>query len=282
MKNFTLLIVACMAMLTFNIQAQETEIVLTQSTDEVFIKGGVSCPGGDNSWYRYYTLSDEGITTDVKVVGIQFGIESLTFDEELQISAYNYSGFPAGFDSEASPTPIASGVVTVTSFDMGTIVTAYFDTPALVSAGSSIVVRVAQPSVSGNQLFLAITEQDSKSGFITTAQCGLSGEPTPMPAAGFPAARHMINLIVTDGTLSLNNNLIENITVFPNPTNGNTRLKVPSNIEILKVKMFDVLGKDVGLLYRNAMLETAQLSPGVYILQVETSHGVLTKKIVRQ
>lgn len=282
MTKITLLAILLIGMVTFHTQAQDTEIVLTQSTDDIFSAGGVSCRGGDNSWYREYVLSDEGITTDVKVVGVEFGLESTDFAEEVKFYAYNFSGFPTGFDSSVSPTPLASGSIIVNPTDVGTIIRADFDTPVQVLASSTIVIRIEQSTVSGNLLYLGTTNQETKTSFMSSSECDMTGEPESVDMIGFPNAHHMINLIVVDETLSLSKNLIENVSVFPNPTTSHLNLKVPSSIEILKVRMFDILGKDVGVLYHNEILDTANLAQGVYMLKVETSQGILTKKIVKQ
>jgi hypothetical protein len=282
MTKTTLLAIAFMAMVTFNIQAQNTEIVLTQSTGEIFIANGVSCDGGDNSWYREYMLSDEGITTDVKLVGVEFGLQGIQSDEVLEVYAYNFEGFPAGFNAANPPTPIASGRVTVGLDDIDTIIRVDFDSPALVSASSSIVVSVVQPTSSGNQLFLGATPGETKGGFISSIHCGIEGEPLPVATIGYPDARHMINLVVVDETLSLSNSQIEKFAIYPNPTSARVMLKAPSGLEVINVNMFDALGKNLHVQYRNEIVETDNLSPGVYLLQVDTSHGSFTKKIVKQ
>ncbi len=46
--------------------------------------------------------------------------------------------------------------------------------------------------------------------------------------------------------------------------------------------MFDVLGKHVAVSYVNQTLNMASLPQGFYMLKVETSQGVLIKKIVKQ
>lgn len=282
MTKTTLLAIALMAMVIFNIQAQDTEIVLTQSIGEIFIADGVSCEGGDNSWYRDYILSDEGVTTDVKVVGIEFGLQGIQYDEDLEIYAYNFEGFPVGFDSANSPTPIASGRITVGLTDIGKVIRVDFDSPIVVSASSTIVVRIVQPTSYGNQLFLGATPGETKGGFISSIHCGIEGEPLPVATIGYPDARHMINLVVVDETLSLSNSQIEKFAIYPNPTSARVMLKAPSGLEVINVNMFDALGKNLHVQYRNEIVETDNLSPGVYLLQVDTSHGSFTKKIVKQ
>ena len=282
MNRITLLTIVFIALVTFKMRAQETEIVLSQSLNQQLTLGGVACNGGDNSWYREYVLSDEGVTNDVTLVGIQFGLELTTFNEELKIYAYNFPGFPLNFDTANVPTPIASGSITVRFTDVGKIIRADFDTPVQVSAGSSIVVSVVQPTNTSNPVYLATTDQETKTSFFSSNNCDIKGQPVPVSAINFPNARHMINLIVTDETLSLNDKLMESVTVYPNPTQGNLNLRIPSHIEVLKVKLFDVLGKNVNVSYQNQTLTTETLPHGVYMLKVETSQGNLTKKIVKQ
>lgn len=282
MKKITLLAIALMMVATFRIQAQETEIVLTQSIGQGVTSNGMSCDGGDNTWYRDYVLADEGIATDVKIVGIQFGVQNTSFPEELEIYAYDFSGFPVGFDSSNPPTPIASGRVTVNGSHKGEMVRADFDVPATVSASSSIVVCIVQSDLAENPLFLSTTSEQTKESFISSENCGIDGEPETLFDVGFPDAKHIINLVVANETLSLNNKLVENVSVFPNPTNDNLNLRLPSHIELLNVKVFDVLGKTVNVLYQNQVLNTISLPQGVYMLKLETSHGSLFKKIVKQ
>lgn len=282
MNKITLLTIVFIALVTFKMRAQETEIVLSQSVNQQLTLGGVACNGGDNSWYREYVLSDEGVTNDVTIVGIQFGLELTTFNEELKIYAYDFPGFPLNFDTANVPTPIASGSITVRFTDVGKIIRADFDTPVQVSAGSSIVVSVVQPTITSNPVYLATTEQETKTSFLSSNNCDIKGQPAPVSAIGFPDAHHMINLIVTDETLSLNNKLMESVTVYPNPTQGNLNLRIPSHIEVLNVKLFDVLGKNVNVPYHNQTLTTETLPQGIYMLHVETSQGALIKKIVKQ
>ena len=282
MKKITFLLVALIATLTFQMQAQGTEIILTQSVGQDFSNESVSCYGGDNSWFREYVLSDEGITNEVKVVGVEFALEKIESDEELKIYAYDFEGFPVGFDSENPPAPIASGGIIVGKKDYGIIFRVDFDIPVLVSAGSSIVVSVVQPTFSGNPINLATTVNETKESFIIAKNCDVFGEPLPVSAIGFPQSRHIINLVVSDQTLSITNNLIDTISIFPNPTQGNLNFRMPAHIEVLKVQMFDVLGKNIKVTYQNKTVNTSILSPGVYILKVKTSQGDITKKIVKQ
>lgn len=82
--------------------------------------------------------------------------------------------------------------------------------------------------------------------------------------------------------LSVESNLLSKVSVYPNPTSEILNLKVPSNVEVTQVTVFDLLGKDTGVSYNNGVVNTSGLSQGVYLLKVETSAGTLTQKIVKQ
>ncbi len=83
-------------------------------------------------------------------------------------------------------------------------------------------------------------------------------------------------------TASVGDNLSELVSIYPNPTSTILNLKVPSSVEVTNVSMFDVLGKKVNVSFSNNIVDTANLSAGIYMLKVETTAGSLTQKIVKQ
>lgn len=264
------------------VQAQSgTEVVLSQNTDEVFLNTGVSCPGGDNWYMRDYKLSEEGVTEDVMVVGIQFAVQNLSFAEELEVYAYDYAGFPGGFDILNPPTAIASATVEVGPADIGIKKTVYFDTPVQVSASSNVIVAVVQPFISGNQLFLAATAAETKTSYLAAENCGIT-EPAPVGDVGdFEDARHLINLVV-DTTLSVNDVLAGNVSVYPNPSSDVFNVQLPSNVVVNSSSLVDVLGKTTGVVYSNGQMNVSALAPGVYFLNLDTNFGSYTQKVVKQ
>lgn len=82
--------------------------------------------------------------------------------------------------------------------------------------------------------------------------------------------------------IGVGENLAEMVSIYPNPTTDILNIQVPSSVEITSVAMYDVLGKRVSVSYANNVIDTANLSTGVYMLKVETSAGALTQKIVKQ
>ncbi|MCA0154141.1 T9SS type A sorting domain-containing protein [Winogradskyella vincentii] len=71
--------------------------------------------------------------------------------------------------------------------------------------------------------------------------------------------------------------------VFPNPTNGEWNIN--SNLEMSKVALFDILGKEVLTITPNAMeatIDASSFKTGVYFARIEGVNGTKTVKLVRQ
>lgn len=99
---------------------------------------------------------------------------------------------------------------------------------------------------------------------------------------GFPEADGVISLSGDCSPLGINDNIADIVSIYPNPTSGILNLKIPTNIEVKNVKMFDILGKDVGVSYNNGVVDASNLSQGVYLLKVEITTGTVTQKVVKQ
>jgi hypothetical protein len=82
-------------------------------------------------------------------------------------------------------------------------------------------------------------------------------------------------------TASTSNYTIENISMYPNPTNGNTL-----NFNLTKdatVKIYNVLGKLVKtseIQATNNMLDISSLVKGMYILKINSNNQFTTKKLL--
>ena len=263
------------------VQAQDTEVVLTQNTDEVFTNNGVSCPGGDNWWIREYNMNESGITNGF-VTNVEFAVMSLSFDEELEFYAFDYPGFPAGFDILNPPTAIASGTIEVGPADAGIKLRAAFDIPGAINADSNIIIAIVQPFQSGNQMFMAATGADTKESYLASENCGIT-EPDLVSNVGdgFPEAKHFINLVL-DTSLSVNDVLSGNVAIYPNPTTDVFNVQLPSNVVVNSSSLVDVLGKTTGVVYSNGEMNVSALAPGVYFLKLDTNVGSYTQKVVKQ
>lgn len=85
-----------------------------------------------------------------------------------------------------------------------------------------------------------------------------------------------------DCTLSIDQEALSQISVFPNPANDVLNIKVPSSIQIESASIFDMLGKESQVQVINGQINVQNLSQGVYILNLRTSAGTLTQKIVKR
>lgn len=74
---------------------------------------------------------------------------------------------------------------------------------------------------------------------------------------------------------------LRRIAVIPNPVSDIIHIEINSGLQLKQVTVFSVLGKTV-LVSSEKSMDVSGLSEGIYFLQIETSEGTLTKKIVKQ
>lgn len=104
-----------------------------------------------------------------------------------------------------------------------------------------------------------------------------------------PHAGRMFGIIsvVADGTLSIETEFLNAVSLYPNPVSNILNLKIPRKIDNgLDVKIFDVLGKLVKIEKINDLntsMPVSQLKSGIYLIQLSsTSEGiVVTKRFVK-
>lgn len=88
--------------------------------------------------------------------------------------------------------------------------------------------------------------------------------------------------IGTDEALGLGDNDLVGASVYPNPATNVLNIAVSSNTELQSATLFDVLGKNTGVVLVNGTINISGLAAGVYILNVETNNGSLTQKVIKQ
>lgn len=91
------------------------------------------------------------------------------------------------------------------------------------------------------------------------------------------------NLGSHNQTLSIDNNTLAELRIFPNPANGN-QVEITYNGSIA-LEIFDILGKKVkskNLNTNQKIVDITTLKKGVYILKINTKNGTITKKLIRQ
>jgi hypothetical protein len=72
----------------------------------------------------------------------------------------------------------------------------------------------------------------------------------------------------------------KNVKVFPNPSDG--QINISSTIPFTHVSLRNMLGQEVYTMAVSAQtyhIQTNDLAPGLYILQLKTEQGLINKKI---
>lgn len=93
------------------------------------------------------------------------------------------------------------------------------------------------------------------------------------------------NLVISqtfNETLSVDNSInLDQVSIYPNPTNtGKVTISSPNN-EAITVQVFDVLGKQVkNEMLTNNTLNVSDLNTGLYILKITQNNASTTKKLV--
>lgn len=85
-----------------------------------------------------------------------------------------------------------------------------------------------------------------------------------------------------DTTLGLDNiSFIEDVIVYPNPSNGIINISKPNNIEIEKLQLYSITGEKIIEQSDISQFNVKELPNGVYFLRINTNKGSMTKKIIK-
>ncbi len=121
--------------------------------------------------------------------------------------------------------------------------------------------------------------QNPGDGFGTTCTSWASGMSCGIAGGTGP---DLLMVVSFDEVLSVSENLKSQVSVYPVPSSDVINIKVPSTIEISDVIVYDLLGKNTGIVYNNGQIDISNLNRGVYMLTVKTAQGSITKKIVKK
>ena len=83
-------------------------------------------------------------------------------------------------------------------------------------------------------------------------------------------------------TAGVDDSLAELLNIYPNPATTKINIDVPANIEITDVALYDVLGKNTRATLINGIVDVSNLARGVYILNVKSTQGTLTQKVIKR
>lgn len=309
MKKITLLFVfAVMSMAT---QAQEIieRPITSERTGMPTVKGNTS-----NILYLsdYFEISEETTLGNLDVMG--FGLIDnqtnglLTFaDYVTGFNVYIYednNGTPAG-------SPISGGelhkmediqdtnytIVTEDENDPNVLVGDFTEIDLTAANGGTEIVLEAGsywitvlPSVSGGSqedasqwVWFGSDTPAAHSTVVLAPEQGVANWMDLGAALGEPWNTQA--WILRDETalaVAGNFDLAEMVSVYPNPTSDFVQLNLPSDIEVNSVQLFDLLGKKIDVALNNNQIDLSSYADGVYMLNIETNQGKLTKKIIKK
>lgn len=268
---------------------------ISHSTSMTLGTTNVSCgnqnppaTSSDNTYYRFFKLSDFSITGDWAVSSVQFGIQVLTlptlpdgYPMKVRIFSTTAINFPTNYPT--GYTQIISQNVIITNANLLTILSVPIN--ALIPAGSNLLVTLeygAQAANSGNRMiFSANNLGQTAPSYLSSTACNiLVPTETINVGAGFPDA-HLV-LSVT-GVLATDEYLLESASVYPNPSSGIFTIDLKSTAIIEKVNLSDISGKQMAItLDSNNSFDISSYNSGIYLLSVQTSDGVLNRRLIKQ
>lgn len=79
--------------------------------------------------------------------------------------------------------------------------------------------------------------------------------------------------VTLQSVLSTNSNGFENITVYPNPSNGEITISKPNNISLKTIEVYSIIGKLVKVVKPKKTIDFSELNKGVYVLKLLTENG---------
>ena len=281
MKKITLLLAAFAVSF-----AGLSQATVTHNNSETVVDGlGLTCQSGGITTEGFdggaYDLAvDFGITTDFPVGEVTFGVdETIGAPGDAYTIAVNIyttdSGTPAGL-----LTLLGTENKVVSSADDLSVVSVPFPTNAVVPAGEVMVIELA--FVDDTQTSFRLGASDvaaNDDSWIKSDPCGLADYAT-YASIGFADRWHIVSAI--EGVLGVDDNIAELASVYPNPAKDVLNVAIPSNIEVRSAQLFDILGKDTGVELVNGQMSTSNLARGIYMLNVRTSSGTLTQKIIKE
>ncbi len=80
--------------------------------------------------------------------------------------------------------------------------------------------------------------------------------------------------------LSINNHILTQLKLTPNPADDFVSLSIPPQVKIEGVEIYNMLGAEIETRVINNQIDVSTLQSGVYIMLIETSAGSISKKLV--
>ncbi len=99
---------------------------------------------------------------------------------------------------------------------------------------------------------------------------------------GFGGSRKYSLFVIKENSLGVEDQNLQSFSVYPNPASKVIKIDNPQGLQIKGASLFDMLGRNTGTTLENGEMNIENLAKGMYILQLETEKGTMTKKIVKE
>jgi len=189
------------------VDAPPVAVTLSQTTGATIgSNSSIACGNGDgttaeNSWYRVYKLTDDGIVGGFHVTAVTFGVQEAAGTPTVQVKLGTYSG-----NVTPPPTQLDTGLITpltAATFNVPTTLSSATTTvtvpiSANVPALSQLVAEVFSPNFSGTSKYFYLGGNslgETKPGYLR-APSGTCATPQPKTTAalGFPTSNLVISV----------------------------------------------------------------------------------------
>lgn len=259
-------------------------IIITHSISQTIESGEeIACASPtsfrDNWMYRDFDLvNDFGITADFAVTDAEFAMGPVTTPAGFPVTVNIYS--------TTDPFPPLSGtlqgtaVVMITNADAESMISVPLT--ATIPFGERMIMEVVLLDDGTDTNFCRLgCNQAGQTGpsWIDAPACGTT---MIMDFAALGLTQGLVWNVIGDEVLGVNDNLLAQISVYPNPVNDVLNVNIPANVEVNAAVLYDVLGKNTGARLVNGTMNTSDLARGIYMLNINTSAGTFTQKVVKQ
>jgi len=155
---------------------------------------GNSTTTSENSWYRVFKLSDSGITSDLTLSTISFGVQEAVGTPTVDIKVGTYAGVASTTSIDPSMiTPIATATATVAD---ATATTTRLDTvplAATIPAGSQLVVEIHLASQTNKIFYIGgNASAETHVSYLRAPACITDGTVKTPAALGFATSAIVI------------------------------------------------------------------------------------------
>jgi len=136
---------------------------------------------------------------------------------------------------------------------------------------------------SGNFTITTDTFLGTRSGDIASADIDGDGD-NDVIISGWDETARNIKLYTNDLiVLGVEESLLSEVAIYPNPTNGLIKVSTKNNQLINNIQVFDLLGKTVkDVKVNNNSVDISSLSSGVYLLRLDSENVSIIKRIVKE